>query len=59
MSELLESPEEGMWKLCPLPIEDCVEVEESKDVSIEENGVGPVRACAGGGVRVFCRGEAL
>lgn len=59
MSELLERPEEGMWKLCPLPIEDCVEVEESKDFSIEENGAGPARVCEGGGVRVFCRGEAL
>ncbi len=59
VSELLERPEEGMWKLCPLPIEECVECEESRDVSTEGNGAGPERLWEGGGVRVCWRGDAL
>lgn len=59
VSELLERPEEGMWKLCPLPIEDCVEVEKSMEVSTEGKGAGPVSVCEGGGVRVFWSGDAL
>lgn len=48
-----------MWKLCPLPIEDWVDAEESRAVSTEGKGAGPARACGGGGVRAFWRGEAL
>jgi len=48
-----------MWKLCPLAIDDCVEVEESRDVSTDGNGAGPVSVCGGGGVRVFWSGDAL
>ena len=59
MSELLERPEEGMWKLCPLAIDDCVEVEDSREVSTDGNGAGPVSVCGGGGVRVFWSGDAL
>lgn len=52
-SELLERPEEGMWKLCPLPIDDWVEVDESRDCSAGGNGVGPVNVREGGGVRAL------
>ena len=56
MSELLERPDEGMWKLWP---EDWVEWEDTREVSTEGNGAGPERVCAEGGVRAWPRGDAL
>jgi hypothetical protein len=56
LSEEFDRPEEGMWKLWP---EDWVEWEDSIEVSTEGKGGGPDKEWEGGGVRVFCSGEAL
>ena len=55
MLPLVESPEGCMWKFWP---EDC-EVEWVWLLSSEDSTEGKGSRSGGGGVRVFCNGEAL